>query len=220
MSSALTGKRRDAPARRRPRAKRMARAERSAQIRDCAVQIFARQRIGHANHSQVAEEAGVSLPTLFYHYPDHASLTKAVLTKVTHFLLDTIGRSAIEEGSGGIEAIERILIRLAGSLDAHRDLVAIWLDWSTARSSETWTDYLAFNDDARKLVEPLVAQAQIDGEADPALDVSAASRVVVGMAHMVAQMNLTARPFSEIETAVHRLTEGYFGSRWQGERKK
>lgn len=150
------------------------------------------------------------MPTLFYHYPDHASLTKAVLAKVTHFLLDTIGRSAIEGGPGGIEAIERILMRLASSLDAHRDLVTIWLDWSTARSSETWPDYLAFNDEAQKLVEPLVRQALAKGETDPSLDALAASRVVVGMAHMVTQMNLTSRSFSEVETAVRRLTHGYF----------
>ncbi len=174
------------------------------------MRIFAEQGIGHANHSEVAVAAGVSLPTLFYHYPDHASLTRAVLAKVSHFLLDTIGRTAIEEGPGGIDAIERILLRLANALDEHRDLIRIWLDWSTARSSEAWSEYLEFNDKARHLVEPLVAQGQKAGEADLELDISTASRVVVGMAHMVAQMSLTSRPADEIELAVHRLTRGLF----------
>lgn len=202
-----------APAPTRPRARRMVRADRAEQIADCAVRIFAREGIGHANHSRVAKEAGVSLPTLFYHYPDHASLTRAVLARVSSFLLDTIGRTAIEEGCGGLAAIERILLRLARSLDEHHDVTAIWLDWSTARSNETWPAYLAFNEDAQLLIEPLIRQAVEEGEAHGIADAPAAARVVVGMAHMVAQMNLTARPYAEIEHAVRRLTSGYFRTR-------
>lgn len=197
---------------RKPRAKRMARLERQEQIRDCAISIFAKQGIAHANHTEVAEASGVSLATLFYHFPDHASLTKSVLAKVSNFLIDTIGHSAIEEGPGGLDAIERILLRLTKAIETNRELVAIWLDWSTARSSDSWSDYLTFNHDACQLVEPLILSAKDNGQADNAIDTATAARVVVGMAHMVAQMSLTSLPYPEIETAVRRLTKGYFRS--------
>jgi len=197
----------------RLRAQRMARTDRARQICDCAVGILARQGIGHSNHSEVAKAAGVALPTLFYHYPDHASLTRAVLERVSHFLLETIGSSAVADGPGGLAGIERILMKLARSLDENRELVTIWLDWSTARSSDAWPDYLAFHVSAEGLVYPLIEQVKTAGDAASDLDTASAARVVVGMAHMVAQMNLTARPLAEIEAAVHRLTQGYFTAR-------
>ncbi|MEL0250625.1 MAG: TetR/AcrR family transcriptional regulator [Novosphingobium sp.] len=191
----------------------MSRESRAAQIRDCAVAVFAAEGIGHANHAQVAAAAGVALPTLFYHYPDHAALKRAVVAKVSHFLLDAIGRSAIAEGAGGLCAIERILIRLARSLDEQPELAAIWLDWSTARSDDVWPEYLAFHETAQKLVKPLIHRAQADGDADSGVDAADAARVVVGMAHMVSQMYLTQRHSAEIDDAIHRLVRGYFNAR-------
>tara|TARA_R110000772_G_scaffold103600_3_gene204684 strand:- start:32299 stop:32907 length:609 start_codon:yes stop_codon:yes gene_type:complete len=186
----------------------MKRQDRRIQIRDCALSVFAAEGIAHANHTQIAKAAGVSLPTLFYHYPNHESLTAAVLQFVSKFLLEEIAQCAISEGPAGLPAIQRVLTRFAHSLGVHNDIVTVWLDWSTARASPVWGEYLKFHTSACDLIEPLIRQAQKAGDVDTELGSTEAAIIVVGAAHMITQMSLVGRPPEEIEKAIRRITIG------------
>jgi TetR/AcrR family transcriptional regulator, hemagglutinin/protease regulatory protein len=51
------------------RARRLDPSERRPQLLECAMRVFARRGLGSARHSEIAKEAKVSVPTVFFYFP-------------------------------------------------------------------------------------------------------------------------------------------------------
>ncbi|MCW1432328.1 TetR/AcrR family transcriptional regulator [Novosphingobium sp. JCM 18896] len=192
----------------------MSREDRARQLRAAAAGVLAERGIGHANHTQIAAAAGVSLPSVFHYFPTSEDLTRAVLEDVAEFLLEGIALRSMASAETGLAGLEATLEALATSFDANIALIAIWLDWSTAAGGPYWDSYLDFHQRACGIVGPLAAKAlkESSGEAPICSQVERASRIVVGLAHLVAQMRLLRRPVAEIAEETARLLRGYFRS--------
>lgn len=195
----------------RPRAARLSPVDRAAQIRRSALAVLAEKGIGHSNHTQVAAAAGVSLPTVLLYFPTHRQLTDAVLADVADFLLNNIARQSIAAAENAGDAIESVLLAFARSIDAHRDMVRVWLDWSTAIRDEAWPAYLAFHREACRIIEEVVAEGQGTGAIRPEVEPAQAAKVIVGLAHMIGQMNFTGTDIGEIGRTVRSLLIAYLG---------
>src|SRR5215510_2353636 len=72
----------------RPRARRLLPTERRAQLLICALRVFARRGLGEARHGEIAKEAGVSVPTVFFYFPTRNELVNAVLDEVERFYIE------------------------------------------------------------------------------------------------------------------------------------
>ncbi|WP_404477047.1 TetR/AcrR family transcriptional regulator [Novosphingobium sp. BL-52-GroH] len=200
------------PATRR-RAARLSPDERKRQLAEAALLVLAEEGLGHTNHSMVAARAGVSLPTMLHYYPQHADLVDTVLDGVADFLLNGIaGRVAATVGDPAL-ATEEMLVAFALSIETNQDMVRVWLDWSTATRHSTWPKYLAFRTNACAIVARLLRRGQAEGVIHAALVVDEAAQVVVGLAHMTAQMYFTGSSPGQIRRAVHELLEGYLRSK-------
>jgi len=193
----------------RVRASRLSPDERRRQLTEAALLVLAQEGLGHTNHSMVAAHAGVSLPTMLHYYPQHSDLVDAVLDNVADFLLNGIaGRVAATAGDPAL-ATEEMLVTFAHSIDTNQDIVRVWLDWSTATRHASWAKYLAFRTNACAVVARLLRRGQSDGVIHAALIVDEAAQVVVGLAHMTAQMHFTGSSHGQIRRAVHELLGGY-----------
>jgi TetR/AcrR family hemagglutinin/protease transcriptional regulator len=123
--------------------KRLSGAKRRQQVLECALAVFARDGIGRGGHTQVAELAGVSVPTVFKHFPNREALVSAVLGKVERRLLKLV-RNAHADAPSAHEAFRthvRAWMQLARE---ETDVVKIWLEWSASIRDDVWPRYLKF----------------------------------------------------------------------------
>lgn len=194
----------------RVRATRMSPEARRAQLLACAMKIFAEKGIGQANHTDLAEMAGVSVPTTFHYFPTREDLSAVVIGEVTRFLLEDFVESRIAiDSESGAAAIGSMLLAFADAIDTHPDYIRVWLQISSAVQDGYWQDYLAFYVNVLRRIKVLLLRGLRDGSIHPQLDVDAASRIIVGCAHMVAHIKFGKGSRKTVEQTVNSLVRGY-----------
>lgn len=195
----------------RARAPRMAPDARREQILQCALRCFSARGIGATRHSDIAQAAGVALPTVFHYFPQREDLVDAVLAEIARFLLVEIADAGGARGTAGAatEAIADVLLRFDAAIDSHPDYVRVWLEWSVAIRDGLWQSYLAFYRGALDVIAEMLARGRAAGELDPVLDIADAARVIVGLAHMIVQMRLSGASREQVTRTVHSLVAGY-----------
>src|SRR5215472_15790861 len=76
----------------RSRARPREQPERRAALLQNAIRVFARRGLGGARHTEIAREAGVSVPTVFFYFPTREALVHDVLMEVASFYEDMTER--------------------------------------------------------------------------------------------------------------------------------
>lgn len=191
----------------------MSPAARREQLLDCALRTFALKGLGDTRHTDLAQLAGVALPTAFHYYPTRADMTDAVLDEVSRFLIDDIVVPQFESGVPAPQAIERILMTFCDAIDTHPDHVRVWLEWSVALRDGLWDRYLVFYRKALDGIGRLLERGAAEGSIAPHLNRDDAARVIVGLAHMIVQMRLSGSSREQVVQTVHSLVQGYLQPR-------
>jgi TetR/AcrR family hemagglutinin/protease transcriptional regulator len=122
---------------RRRRAQPLDKAERRALLLQCAVRVFARRGIGAAHHAEVAREAKVSVPTVFFYFPTREALVNAVLEEVARFIIE-MAETAHGKHRPAPEIFLEHARAFADAVDTHPDHIRVLLEWSTALRDEVW----------------------------------------------------------------------------------
>jgi TetR/AcrR family hemagglutinin/protease transcriptional regulator len=172
--------------------------------------VFARRGLGEARHAEIAKEAGVSVPTVFFYFPTRADLVDAVLSEVERFYRTM----ADEIHSQPLPAPQLLLghgLAFADSVDTHPDHARVWLDWSTAIRDEVWPRYLAFQSYVVKVLEKTIRRGQREGDFAADIDSEDNARLMFGSAHMIAQMKFTQQSPETIERFLHTLVRVAIG---------
>jgi TetR/AcrR family transcriptional regulator, hemagglutinin/protease regulatory protein len=167
------------------------------------MRVFARRGLGGARHSEIATEAEVSVPTVFFYFPTREALVKAVLDEVGRFLTDM----TVEIHGAHRPAPDIILAHtkaFADSVDTHPDYARVWLDWSTAMRAEIWPLYLEFQENIVGIIANTIRKWQRErGRSDEEAEDDA--RLIVGSAHMIAQMKFTRCSPEKVEHFLRTL---------------
>jgi len=194
----------DAP---KERATRLPPAERRRQLATCAVRVFARYGLGNAGHAQVAEEAAVSTPTVFLYMPNRQALIDCVLAEVDSYLVKMVIDAAATETSAS-DKLLAVMQAFARAIDSEPDYVNVFLNWSTVVHEETWPQYVDFQDRIlatfESMIEHGVKNAEIPSEVNPV----SGAHLVMGSAHMIAQMKFRGRDPREINDFLSALLRG------------
>jgi TetR/AcrR family hemagglutinin/protease transcriptional regulator len=181
----------------RARARRLDPAERRPQLLQCAIRVFARRGLGGAHHAEIAREARVSVPTVFFYFPTREALVMAVLDEVARFLTEM----AVTIHSGSGDAAQLVLAHaqaFADSVDTHTDYARVWLDWSTAIREEIWPRYLEFQENIVVIIANTIRRWRVGrGIVDD--DAEDDARLIVGSAHMIAQLKFTRCPPDKLD---------------------
>ncbi|CAN5133048.1 hypothetical protein BH10PSE12_BH10PSE12_12710 [soil metagenome] len=190
------------------RAVRLSPEKRKAQLISCAIRVFADHGIGHTNHAAVAAEAGVSPSAVFVYFPSHDELTEAVIHEVEKFYCLSIIEPTLE-GMPAPESFEIMLMAFADSIDTHRDIARIWLDWSTSIRSGTWPQFLAFQKRAQGIVRKALKRGQAEGRIKNSILVIDGAELVVNLGHVIAQMKFSGSSRARIRVAIKLVLEAF-----------
>ena len=194
----------------RARARRLDPAERRPQLLQCAIRVFARRGLGGAHHAEIAREARVSVPTVFFYFPTREALVMAVLDEVARFLTEM----AVTIHSGSGDAAQLVLAHaqaFADSVDTHTDYARVWLDWSTAIREEIWPRYLEFQENIGVIIANTIRRWRVGrGIVDD--DAEDDARLIVGSAHMIAQLKFTRCPPDKLDHFLRTLVRSTLGA--------
>lgn len=194
----------------RTRARRLDPAERRPQLLQCAIQVFARRGLGGAHHAEIAREARVSVPTVFFYFPTREALVMAVLDEVARFLTEM----AVTIHSGAGDAAQIVLAHaqaFADSVDTHTDYARVWLDWSTAIREEIWPHYLEFQENIVAIIANTIRRWRV-GRGITDDDAEDDARLIVGSAHMIAQLKFTRCPPDKLDHFLRTLVRSTLGA--------
>ena len=190
--------------------RRLSPEARRGELMACALEVFARRGLGEARHAEIAAEAGVSVPTVFFYFPNREVLVDAVLDEVDSFLI---------EMARGVHAMPRpadavLLDHLRGfaaSVESSPAHARIWLDWSTAVREQFWQRYLDFIERMLAIVRTTLERGQREGTISRSSDADAQARLLVGSAHMLALMKISGSPPEKLEHFFGTLMEAVIG---------
>ncbi|MEX2481600.1 MAG: TetR/AcrR family transcriptional regulator [Gammaproteobacteria bacterium] len=189
--------------------KRLPPAARRRQLLAFALEVFARRGIGEARHAEIAREAGMSVPTVFNYFPTREVLVLEVLDEVGRFILEDILRPIQDEQVPAPEVLRATALAFAGAIESHPHHARVWLDWSTAVRDDVWLRYLEFQDAVFALLAATTERGKREGSLPAELDVAAAVRLLVGSAHMIAQMQFAGMPPARVQEFIAFIIEGF-----------
>ena len=189
------------------RATRMAPEERREQLIRCAIDVFAEHGLAGAGHAQVARAANVSTPTVFLYLPNRQALLDAVLGEVSQYLIDMVERARMN-GATASDKLMAITQAFADAIDSDPNEVRIFLNWSTVTDSESWPQYIEFQDAILNALADVINHGIERGEVDRAVNPMWGAHIVMGSAHMIAQMKFRGRDRQDIDAFLHTLVDG------------
>jgi TetR/AcrR family transcriptional regulator, hemagglutinin/protease regulatory protein len=194
----------------RPRARRLPPTERRTQLLTCALRVFARRGLGEARHAEIAKEAGVSVPAVFFYFPTRDELVKAVLDEVERFYLELA-----EHVHGRDLPAQQILLQhavaFADSVDTHPDYARVWLDWSTAIRDKVWPRYIDFQEKLVRILEKTIRRGQRKGTFAADVDPEDAALLGLSAAHMLAQMKFLRRAPEKVDRFMRAVVQSVLG---------
>jgi TetR/AcrR family hemagglutinin/protease transcriptional regulator len=203
------------PRRLRQRAPRLAPEERRAQIVASAIRVLARRGLGVATQTDVAREAGVSLPAVFVYFRTHELLIGAVLEEVAALYLGLATQYLRADVPAPRAALD-FARAFAASVDAQPDHARVWFDWSTAIRGDLWPRYLAFQEQIVSALASTIARGQCEGSVAADVDAEDEAWLLVGAAYIVTQMKFGGAPAARVERFVETLVRSAVG-RFAGE---
>ena len=191
------------------RAARLSPAERRSQLLASAIRAFADAGVSRAGHADVARIARVSVPTVFVYFPTREALVEAVLEEVARFIVEDVLRPIQARPDAAPRLLMDTALSFTEAVGTHPDHARVWLDWSTAFRGDVWPRYLEFQARVFEVLKPTFLRGKREGTLSRQLDADDAVRLLVGSAHMLAQMKFTGREPAQVENFVRTLIDGF-----------
>ena len=178
------------PARRR----RLPQQQRRGQLLACALAVAARKGLGRTEHTEIAEDAGVSTPTVFSYFPTRRDLLAVVIAEVDRFYT-SLGQTYHRSVDDAPKILRRHLDGFLHSIDSDPDYAVIWLEWATLVRNEDglWDGFLDFQERMIMTVAATVRRGQRDGRIAPRVSADDAARLLTASSYALAQLKFMGR---------------------------
>ncbi len=167
------------------------------QLMECAIEVFSRRGIGRAGHAEIAEQAKVSVATVFNYFNTREELVDEVLAEIERFVQQMLEQAYT--GQGPVKESIHRNVKLA--VDAAYDMpdhASIWLEWSSSVREEVWPRYSRLLDKMMALMIPHLQAAMDSGEIQSVLSAQDLARSLTGFGYVMMQMiNQPQRPSRE-----------------------
>jgi TetR/AcrR family hemagglutinin/protease transcriptional regulator len=195
---------------RRRRARPLEQPERRALLLTSAIRVFAERGLGGARHSQVAHEAKVSVPTVFFYFPTHEALVREVLDEVARFFLAMTERVHNTSRPAPEIIVEHGRV-FADAMVTHPDYARVLLEWSTALRDEVWPLYLQFHEKNIRIIARTIRRWRMEtgSQRDPEAEDDA--RVIAATGYVLVQMKMANLPDSRIDRFLQTLARDTLG---------
>lgn len=170
---------------------------RRSQLMECAIEVFSRRGIGRAGHAEIAEQAKVSVATVFNYFNTREELVDEVLAEIERFVNQMLSQAYGDQGS----IFDKIQRHVRLSVDAaydQPDYAGIWLEWSSSVREEVWPRYTRLLDQCLELIASELQTAMDAGEITSVLSAQDLARSLTGFVYVMMQMiNQPQRPARE-----------------------
>lgn len=170
---------------------------RRSQLMECAIEVFSRRGIGRAGHAEIAEQAKVSVATVFNYFNTREELVDEVLAEIERFVNQMLSQAYGDQGS----IFDKIKRHVSLSVDAaydQPDYAGIWLEWSSSVREEVWPRYTRLLDQCLELIASELQTAMDAGEITSVLSAQDLARSLTGFGYVMMQMiNQPQRPERE-----------------------
>ncbi|HHQ4691493.1 TPA: TetR/AcrR family transcriptional regulator [Aeromonas veronii] len=167
---------------------------RRSQLMECAIEVFSRRGIGRAGHAEIAEQAKVSVATVFNYFNTREELVDEVLAEIERFVNQMLSQAYSGNGS----MFDKIKRHVSLSVDAaydQPDYAGIWLEWSSSVREEVWPRYTRLLDHCLELIASELQTAMDAGEITSVLSAQDLARSLTGFGYVMMQMiNQPQRP--------------------------
>lgn len=194
----------------RRRARPLDQQERKSLLLKCAIRVFARRGFGGARHTEIAREAKVSVPAVFFYFPTRAALVRGVLEEVARFFETMI--DGIDDSSGcAPEIIAAQLRAFTTEVTMHPDHTCVLLEWSTAVRSEVWPFYLKYYERMLARTTATIRKWRIATGSDRIEDSENDARVIAATGYVLSQMKITRVPAEKIEQFLQTVVRDTLG---------
>ncbi len=157
--------------------------ERRDAILDAAARVISRNGVRGLRVEQVAAEAKVSPPLLYYHFASRQGLIRAALERASERAPSASLREAPADGTSGYAALESALL---AELDEDRDVRDNAVVWGEVSASAVFDPEL--RDDVREVsatwsaeVSDAVRRGIDDGSIRPDVDADAAGQILTAL---------------------------------------
>ena len=194
----------DIPRRRRTR---LAPEQRTAQLLDSAIRVFARTGFASGVHAQVAAEAEVAVSTVFLYFPTREALVDAVITESDRYLVDLVANIASAEQSA-VAKLMAILHEFSVTVDTAPHYIKIWLNWSTDVDDANWARYVDFQNRIINAFGEIISKGIAAGEIAEDTNPSLGAHLVMSGGHMLAQMKFCGKTQAEVDEFARVLVRG------------
>ena len=200
----------------RRRARPLERPERRALLLKSAIRVFARRGLGGARHSEIAREAKVAVPTVFFYFPTREALVREVLEEVARFFLAMTERIHNTDRPAPEIVVEHGRV-FADAMVTHPDYARVLLEWSTALREEVWPLYLQFHENNLRIIARTIRRWRRETGRDHDEDAEDSARVIAATGYVVAQMKVARMPSTKIERFLQTLVRDTLGESGVGE---
>ncbi|MHA7002111.1 TetR/AcrR family transcriptional regulator [Aeromonas schubertii] len=178
---------------------------RRSQLMECAIEVFSRRGIGRAGHAEIAEEAKVSVATVFNYFNTREELVDEVLGEVEAFIRQLM-TEAYADHHPICDSIRRHVELFVNVAYERPDHANIWLEWSSSVRDEVWPRYVKLLDEILEHITPRLQKALDRGEIESELSALALARILTSFGYLMMQMvNAPERPLrSEVVETVYQ----------------
>lgn len=174
------------------------------------MRVFARRGIGAAHHAEIAREAKVSVPTVFFYFPTREALVSAVLEEVARFFTEMA-----ETIHGRHRPAPEIILEhsraFADAVRTHSDYTRVLLEWSTALRDEVWPLYLQFQEKIIAMIARTIRRWRMETGSQRDPDAEDDARVIAATGYVLVQMKVANLPGSRIERFLRTLVRDTLG---------
>lgn len=170
--------------------------QRKQQLLEAAISVFARRGIGRAAHADIAEETGVSVPTVFNYFNTREDLVSAVLDQVEDFFLIIAKQhhQAQQATADPLATLQNHCFSFLKLAHDNPDMVKIWLEWSASVRDEIWPRYIDFQNHILDIIEPTIQAGLNMGQMHAQLSARDLALILYGQAHPVTLATFAPNP--------------------------
>jgi TetR/AcrR family transcriptional regulator, hemagglutinin/protease regulatory protein len=195
---------------RRRRAPALDKSERRTLLLRCALRVFARRGIGTARHAEIAREAKVSVPAVFFYFPTREALVSAVLDEVARFFT-AMAENIHDQQRPAPEIILHHTRAFAEAVGTHPDHTRVLLEWSTALRDEVWPQYLKFQEKIVAMIARTIKRWRIETGSQRDPDAEDDARLIAATGYVLVQMKIANQPAARIERFLQTLVRDTLG---------
>jgi TetR/AcrR family transcriptional regulator, hemagglutinin/protease regulatory protein len=170
------------------RAPQLTPSERKRQLTRCAIEAFAANGIGRANHAQVAALAGVAVPTVFTYFPTREDLVDGVLGEIETALVDIITTELYNPELTAFDKYLNLLSNYTIAMERDPDLVKVFLDWTTCFEQSLSQRFQKYQKKLISLLSEIVEQGRDNNEFETDVDSLDAALMIYSSANILAQI--------------------------------